>query len=102
MPIVLKSGSLKLLETSGPVQACNGDCFTFLNVRFHIFFTGLDDPVLGSRRGQEIFLFSETSRPTLRPTQPFVQCVKKVLPVGLRWSGREVDNINSFSDGPKN
>ena len=24
MPIVLKSGSLNLLETSGPVQACNG------------------------------------------------------------------------------
>jgi hypothetical protein len=24
MPIVLKSGSLKLLESSGPVQACNG------------------------------------------------------------------------------
>jgi hypothetical protein len=24
LPIVLKSGSLKLLEPSGPVQACNG------------------------------------------------------------------------------
>jgi hypothetical protein len=24
VPIVLKSGSLKLLEPSGPVQACNG------------------------------------------------------------------------------
>ena len=24
MPIVLKCGSLNLLETSGPVQACNG------------------------------------------------------------------------------
>ena len=24
MPIVLKSGSLNLLETTGPVQACNG------------------------------------------------------------------------------
>ena len=24
MPIVLKSGKLKLLEPSGPVQACNG------------------------------------------------------------------------------
>jgi hypothetical protein len=24
MPIVLKSGSLSLLEPSGPVQACNG------------------------------------------------------------------------------
>jgi hypothetical protein len=26
----LKSGSLKLLETSGPVQACNGIAFTFV------------------------------------------------------------------------
>ena len=28
VPIVLKSGSLKLLEPSGPVQACAGDCFS--------------------------------------------------------------------------
>ena len=28
MPIVLKYGSLNRLEPSGPVQACNGDCFT--------------------------------------------------------------------------
>jgi len=27
VPTVLKSGSLNLLEPSGPVQACNGDCF---------------------------------------------------------------------------
>ena len=27
MPIVLKSGSLNLLEPSGPVQACNGIAF---------------------------------------------------------------------------
>jgi len=29
MPIVLKSGSLKLLELSGPVQACNGIALPF-------------------------------------------------------------------------
>ena len=29
MPIVLKSGSLKLLEPSGPVQACNGIALPF-------------------------------------------------------------------------
>ena len=29
MPIVLKSGSLNLLEPSGPVQACNGIAFAF-------------------------------------------------------------------------
>jgi hypothetical protein len=28
MPIVLKSGSLDLLEPSGPFQACNGIAFT--------------------------------------------------------------------------
>ena len=27
MPIILKSGSLNLLEPSGPVQACNGFAF---------------------------------------------------------------------------
>ena len=33
MPIVLKSGSLKLLEPSGPVQACNGIALLrFINI----------------------------------------------------------------------
>ena len=30
MPIVLKSGSLKLLEPSGPVQACSGIALSFI------------------------------------------------------------------------
>ena len=30
MPIVLKSGSLNLLESLGPVQACNGIALPFL------------------------------------------------------------------------
>jgi hypothetical protein len=30
VPIVLKSGSLSLLEPSGPVQACNGIALPFL------------------------------------------------------------------------
>ena len=29
MPIVLKSGSLSLLEPSGPVQACTGTALSF-------------------------------------------------------------------------
>jgi len=34
VPIVLKSGSLNLLETSGPVQACNGIALPFtINLR---------------------------------------------------------------------
>ena len=32
MPIVLNSGSLNLLEPSGPVQACNGIALPFLTV----------------------------------------------------------------------
>ena len=37
MPIVLKSASLKLLEPSGPVQACTGIAllFTFLHKNYH-------------------------------------------------------------------
>jgi len=31
---VMKSGSLHLLEPSGPVQACNRDCFTFAFTRW--------------------------------------------------------------------
>jgi len=27
--VVMKSGNLNFLEPSGPLQACNGDCFTF-------------------------------------------------------------------------
>jgi hypothetical protein len=30
VPIVLKSGSLNLLEPSGPVQACNGIALPYL------------------------------------------------------------------------
>ena len=38
MPIVLKSRNLKRLESSGPVQACNGIAlpfFTDIHVRLH-------------------------------------------------------------------
>jgi len=36
VPIVLKSGSLNLLETSGPVQACNGIALT-LPLDIHMY-----------------------------------------------------------------
>jgi len=32
MPVALKSGSLNLLEPSGPVQDCNGIALTLLEV----------------------------------------------------------------------
>jgi len=34
MPILLKYGSLNLLEPSGPVQACNGIAFPFIIYTF--------------------------------------------------------------------
>jgi hypothetical protein len=34
VPIVLKSGSLNLLELSGPVQACNGIALPFTNGKY--------------------------------------------------------------------
>jgi hypothetical protein len=37
MPIFLKSGNLKLLETSGPVHACNGIALPFTKI---VPFTG--------------------------------------------------------------
>ena len=41
MPIVLKSGSLNLLEPSGPVQACNGIAlpFTFFTLEYYVLTT---------------------------------------------------------------
>ena len=45
MPIVLKSGSLNLLEPPGLVQACNGITFTF-------FYRGADKPLARPRRKQ--------------------------------------------------
>jgi hypothetical protein len=37
VPTVLKSGSLKLLEPSGPVKACNGIAFTDVGKGEYIF-----------------------------------------------------------------
>jgi hypothetical protein len=58
VPIALKSGSLKLLELSEPVQACNGIALavlpgvevkffnvkvSFMGVQFHILFLNFDN-----------------------------------------------------------
>jgi hypothetical protein len=37
VPIVLKSGTLKLLEPSGPVQACNGIALPLPYIKLHTF-----------------------------------------------------------------
>jgi len=36
VPIVLKSGTLNLLEPSGPVQACNGVTLHLILFSFHV------------------------------------------------------------------
>ena len=57
MPTVLKSGSLKLLEPSGPVQACNGIALPFTTFKCRLSWNlgasnswnpqGLSRPVMG-------------------------------------------------------
>jgi len=37
VPIVLKSGSLNLLEPSGPVQACNGIALPFYVFLLYVY-----------------------------------------------------------------
>jgi len=46
VPIVLKSGSLNLLEPSGPVQACNGIALPFILQTFSVFQWGTDSDSL--------------------------------------------------------
>jgi hypothetical protein len=38
------------------------------------------------------FLFSESSRPALRSTQPPIECVPGTLSLGVKRPGREVDH----------
>jgi hypothetical protein len=38
------------------------------------------------------FLFSTSSRPALKPTQPPIQWVPEALSLGVKRSGREVDH----------
>jgi len=50
VPIVLKSGSLNLLEPSGPVQACNGIALPFLLLLNDLYFSPNIVRVIKSRR----------------------------------------------------
>ena len=101
VPIVLKPGSLNVLEPSGPVQNCNGIALPFtspcptlmyrlrlpssfvLTIRLGVLHNSVGimtrlrdiDPGFGSQQEQKMFLFSEVSRPALGPTQLHIKCV---------------------------
>jgi len=84
VPIVLKFGSLNLLEPSGPVQACNGIAFTVgrdssvgIVTRY-----GLDGLGIESRWGRD---FPHLSRPALKLTQPTIQWVPGLSRGSSRW-----------------
>jgi hypothetical protein len=39
------------------------------------------------------FLFSTSSRPALRPTQPPIQCVPEALSLRVKWPGPEAEHL---------
>jgi hypothetical protein len=51
----------------------------------------LDDRGFESRQRLEIFPFATASRTVLRPTQPPIQCLRGVLSLGVKRTGREAD-----------
>ena len=97
MSIVLKSGSLNLLEPSGPLQASNGialplplllkhrnrDSSVGIATRY-----GLDGPEIESRWGRD---FLHPFTPTLGPTQPPILMGTGSFP-GVKRPGRGVDH----------
>ena len=62
MPIVLKSGNLKLLEPSGPVQVCNGIVLHFTSQQKYGVNFKLSISVAVENRKQE-FTFLYVSAP---------------------------------------
>jgi len=55
-----------------------------------------------SQQGQEIFLFSKESRPSLRPTLPPAQRIPEVLSSKVKRPGREADHSPPSSAEVKN
>jgi len=61
VPIVLKSGSLNLLEPSGPVQACNGIALPFTVIQGNQLFICVIRDLVGSNNNSAGNLYSDTS-----------------------------------------
>jgi hypothetical protein len=59
-------------------------------------------PIFYSWWGQRIFLFTTTSRPALRPTQPPIQWVLVALSPEVKWPGKEADHSPPRSVEVKN
>jgi hypothetical protein len=61
VPIVLKSGSLKLLETSGPLQACNGIALPLSSLAHHSYMcfcnTGRKTYVMNPLGPNDIYIY---------------------------------------------
>jgi hypothetical protein len=51
-----------------------------------------EELVFDSQQGQEMFLFSITSRLALGSTQPLIQLVPGADFLGVKWLGHESDN----------
>jgi hypothetical protein len=59
-------------------------------------------PGFDSRKGQEIFLYSTSSRPALGPAQPPTQWVPGALSLGVKQQGRATDHSPPINAEIKN
>jgi hypothetical protein len=59
-------------------------------------------PRFDSRRGQELFVFVNASRPALVATHPSIQWVPAANSMGVKWPGREADHSPQSSAKVKN
>jgi hypothetical protein len=103
VPIVLKSGSLNLLEPSGPVKACDGIALLLLLLLLLLLDRDSSDgiatryvlggPGIESRWGQG---FPQSSRPALEPNKPPIDGYRLSF-WGVKRPGRCVDHATLSS-----
>jgi hypothetical protein len=62
---------------------------------------GLDDQGVGVRVPVGLRIFSTSSRPAMRPTQPPIQWIPAALSPGVKRQGREADDSPPTSDEVK-